>query len=99
MNRTIAPIYPTFTDADVRAAIATEFGDRFEFLGHFQRREAIAILSLAGLIGDMEVAVGLFHTSVSVVTLPRNFFLLSNQLTRDGWLGLSIDLADSLRRE
>jgi hypothetical protein len=99
MNRTIASICPTFTDADVRSAIATEFGDRFEYLSPFQRREAMAILSLAGLMGDLEIVVGLFHTSVSVVTLPRNFFLLSNQLTRDGWLGLSIDLADSIRRE
>ena len=77
--------------------IALEFGDRFESLSTVQRREALAVLTLALFTNSLETGRVGFNLSIHCCTVPRKFYLLTGQLTRDGWLDLSIALAHSLK--
>lgn len=84
-------------DSDIVNAIALEIGDRFECLTSLQRNEALLLVSLTLFTGSIDLALNHFNLSVASTSLPRKFCLLVGQLTRDGWLSLSIALAQSLR--
>ena len=90
---------PTNRDADILAAIALEFGDSFEFLTIHQRREALLLISLTTYTGSIHPAASRLDLPISTMSLPRKFGLLAGELSRDGWITLSMALLNSLKTE
>ncbi|GAP99138.1 hypothetical protein [Leptolyngbya sp. NIES-2104] len=98
-SHTLKPLcyYQSDRRDEILSTIALEFGDHFEKLTIIQKREALAVMGLTTFAESLSEAQVMFHCSVMFSCVPRNFYLLAEQLTPDGRLALSIALAQSLR--